>query len=256
MATLWDLMRDCIPDDHARQVTSRYYLDEVMTSPGAPDRVVDLGCGRGASVALFRRHDPKVRWVGVDIRDSPEARQYRPDGAPLVHFDGVRLPFRSDTVPLIYSHQVFEHVSHPRELLAEIGRVLRPGGLFIGSTSQFEPYHSFSLWNYTPYGFRVLVEEAGLALREIRPSLDGVTLIMRTYDNGRKAEYGRYWDEESPLNAEIDGWAKDTKRRTALVNLRKLTFCGQFAFRVAKPERPVPSAGHQQLRPLPGHPVQ
>ncbi|MBV7698384.1 class I SAM-dependent methyltransferase [Streptomyces sp. TRM70350] len=236
MATLWDLMRDCIPDDHARQVTSRYYLDEVMTSPDAPDRVVDLGCGRGTSVALFRGHDPKVRWVGVDIRDSPEARQHRPDGAQLVHFDGVRLPFRSESVPLIYSHQVFEHVSRPRELLAEVGRVLRPGGLLIGSTSQFEPYHSFSLWNYTPYGFRVLVEEAGLALQEIRPSLDGVTLIMRSYDGGRNTGYGRHWDQESPLNAEIDSWAKDTGRRAALVNLRKLTYCGQFAFRVVKPE--------------------
>lgn len=229
-------MRDCIPDDHARQVTSRFYLDQAMTSEQAPDRVVDLGCGRGTSVALFRRHNPRVRWVGVDIRDSPEARQ-RPAGKEaVVHYDGVRLPFRSDTVPLIYSHQVFEHVVHPRELLAEIGRVLRPGAVFIGSTSQFEPYHSFSLWNYTPYGFRVLVEEAGLRLEEIRPSLDGVTLIMRTY-HGRPSEYGRYWDETSPLNAEIDTWAKRTKRHTALVNLRKLTFCGQFAFRVRKPAR-------------------
>ncbi|MFD5572574.1 class I SAM-dependent methyltransferase [Streptomyces cadmiisoli] len=236
MATLWDLLHDCIPDDHARQVTSRYYLDEAMSSPEAPDRVVDLGCGRGASAALFKRHAPKVRWLGVDIRHSPESSQHRPGGDPLVHYDGINLPFRSDSLPLIYSHQVFEHVSHPRELLAEVGRVLRPGGLFIGSTSQFEPYHSFSLWNYTPYGFRVLVEEAGLALKEIRPSLDGVTLMMRAYHSERRKEYGRYWNEESPLNSEIDSWAKHTRRRTALVNLRKLTFCGQFAFRVVKPE--------------------
>ncbi|MFD7280358.1 class I SAM-dependent methyltransferase [Streptomyces sp. NPDC059862] len=239
MATLWDLMHDCIPDDHARQVTSRYYLDEVMSAPGAPDQVVDLGCGRGTSAALFKRHDPKVRWLGVDIPHSPEATQRKPGGDPLVHFDGIHLPFGSDSVPLIYSHQVFEHVSRPRDLLAEVGRVLRPGGLFIGSTSQFEPYHSFSLWNYTPYGFRVLVEEAGLALEEIRPSLDGVTLIMRSYHGERKAEYGRYWNEESPLNAEIDSWARHTRRRTALVNLRKLTFCGQFAFRVTKPQHRV-----------------
>ncbi|MFD3453222.1 class I SAM-dependent methyltransferase [Streptomyces sp. NPDC058691] len=234
MATLWELMSDCIPDDHARQVTSRYYLDEAMTAKGAPDRVVDLGCGRGTSAGLFRQHAPKVRWVGVDIRDSPEAQQRAAGRDPIVYYDGVRLPFRSATIPLVYSHQVFEHVSHPRELLGEISRVLRPGAVFIGSTSQFEPYHSFSLWNYTPYGFRVLVEEAGLALEEIRPSLDGVALIMRTY-HGRPPEYARYWDESSPLNAEIDTWAKKTKRRTALVNLRKLTFCGQFAFRVRKP---------------------
>ncbi|MFE2040362.1 class I SAM-dependent methyltransferase [Streptomyces sp. NPDC059477] len=234
MATLWDLLKDCIPDDHARQVTSRYYVDQVMQAPGAPGRVVDLGCGRGTSAAHFKRHDPEVRWVGVDICDSPEARQHRPNGDPVLHFDGVRLPFRTDSLPLIYSHQVFEHVVRPRDLLAEIGRVLAPGGVFIGSTSQFEPYHSFSLWNYTPYGFRVLVEEAGLALEEIRPSLDGVTLILRTYDHERKERYGRYWSEESPLNVEIDDWGKLTRRQTALVNLRKLTFCGQFAFRVRK----------------------
>ncbi|MFG3019499.1 class I SAM-dependent methyltransferase [Streptomyces sp. NPDC048254] len=235
MATLWELMHDCIPDDHARQVTSRYYLDEAMSSSRAPDRVVDLGCGRGTSAGLFRRHAPDVRWVGLDISDSPEAAQRSPGGDPVVYFDGVNMPFRSDALPLIYSHQVFEHVARPRELLAEVGRVLRPGGLFIGSTSQFEPYHSFSLWNYTPYGFRVLVEEAGLALEEIRPSLDGVTLIMRTYHSSRKKEYGRFWQTESPLNTEIDTWARKSGRHTALVNLRKLTFCGQFAFRVTKP---------------------
>ncbi|MEJ8669755.1 MULTISPECIES: class I SAM-dependent methyltransferase [unclassified Streptomyces] len=234
MATLWDLMRDCIPDDHARQVTSRYYVDEVMSAPGAPGLVVDLGCGRGTSAALFRKHDPEVRWVGIDIRDSPEAGQRTPGGDPVVHYDGVRLPLACDSLPLIYSHQVFEHVSRPRELLAEIARVLAPGGCFIGSTSQFEPYHSFSLWNYTPYGFRMLVEEAGLALEEIRPSLDGVALIMRSY-LGRPPEYSRYWDEQSPLNSEIDQWARHGHRRTALVNLRKLTYCGQFAFRVGKP---------------------
>ncbi|MFJ9349983.1 class I SAM-dependent methyltransferase [Streptomyces sp. NPDC101237] len=235
MSTLWDLMHDCIPDDHARQVTSRYYLDEAMSSPRAPDRVVDLGCGRGTSAGLFRQHVPHVRWVGLDIHDSPEAAQRTPGGDPVVYFDGVNMPFRSGAVPLVYSHQVFEHVARPRELLADVARVLRPGGLFIGSTSQFEPYHSFSLWNYTPYGFRVLVEEAGLALEEIRPSLDGVTLIMRTYHSTRKKEYGRFWQQESPLNSEIDTWARRSGRHTALVNLRKLTFCGQFAFRVSKP---------------------
>ncbi|MFE5037244.1 class I SAM-dependent methyltransferase [Streptomyces sp. NPDC056683] len=239
MSTLWELMRDCIPDDHARQVTSRYYLDEAMRSPRAPDRVVDLGCGRGASAALFRKHDSGVRWVGVDIRDSPEAAQRTAARDSVVYFDGVNLPFRSAAVPLVYSHQVFEHVARPRELLAEVSRVLRPGGLFIGSTSQFEPYHSFSLWNYTPYGFRVLVEDAGLALEEIRPSLDGVTLIMRTYHGSRRKEYGRFWRTESPLNTEIDAWARESKRETALVNLRKLTFCGQFAFRVRKPVPPA-----------------
>jgi SAM-dependent methyltransferase len=235
--TLWELLRDCIPNDHARQVTSQYYLDEAMTMAEAPDLVMDLGCGRGASVELFRAHDPKVRWIGVDVGHSQEARQWEATGDAVVHYDGVHLPFRRRSLPLVYSQQVFEHVRRPGELLAEIARVLRPGGVFIGSTSQFEPYHSASLWNYTPYGFRVLVEDAGLVLEEIRPSLDGVTLLNRTYHNDRDG-YRRYWVEESPLNREIDEWARETGRRPALVNLRKLTFCGQFAFRARRPPAP------------------
>ncbi|GGJ30460.1 hypothetical protein GCM10010121_047200 [Streptomyces brasiliensis] len=58
--------------------------------------------------------------------------------------------------------------------------------------------------------------------------------MMRAYHDKRK-ECGRYWNEESPLNTGIDAWARKRRRRTALVNLRKLTFCGQFAFRVTEP---------------------
>jgi ubiquinone/menaquinone biosynthesis C-methylase UbiE len=234
-SSLWDLMRDCIPNDHARQVTSLYYLDEAMTSPGAPDLVMDLGCGRGSSRERFRDHNPGVRWIGVDISDSQEAMQREAIDAPVVHYDGVHLPLRSGSLPLVYSRQVFEHVRQPSELLREIARVLRPGGSFIGSTSQFEPYHSHSLWNYTPYGFRVLAEEAGLVLDEVRPSLDGVALIMRAFHRHRREEYNRYWVVDSPLNTEIDEWAAETGRRPALINLRKLMFCGQFAFRARRP---------------------
>ena len=226
-------MQDCIPNDHARQVSATYYLDEAMSARDAPDVVVDLGCGPGTSAELFRRHDPHVRWVGIDIGDSPESRNRATGEDLVVIYDGVHLPLGTNSVPLIYSKHVFEHVRQPRELLLEITRVLRPGGTFIGDTSQLEPYHSLSLWNYTPYGFRVLVEEAGLTLEEIRPGIDGITLIRRAYD-GRPPEYSKYFVSASPLNEEIDAWGRETKRRPALINLRKLTFCGQFAFRVRK----------------------
>jgi SAM-dependent methyltransferase len=235
MASLWSLMQDCIPNDHARQVSASYYVDQAMTARDAPDLVVDLGCGRGKSAEVFRRHNPKVRWLGIDIGDSPESRKRVPNGDFVVIYDGVNLPLGTSSVPLIYSKQVFEHVRYPRELLVDIARVLRPGGQFIGSTSQLEPYHSLSLWNYTPFGFRVLVEDAGLRLEEVRPSIDGITLIKRAY-LGRPPEYRRYFGSASPLNAEIDEWGRQGKRWPALVNVRKLAFCGHFAFRVRKPE--------------------
>jgi SAM-dependent methyltransferase len=215
-------------------VTSRHYLDEAMTGEDPPGRVLDLGCGVGRTIDTFRAHDPDIEWVGVDIEGSPEVEaRIRQDGH-FVTFDGINLPFRDGAFPLVYSHQVLEHVPRPYELVAEVGRVLEPGGTFIGSTSQMEPYHSYSLWNYTVYGFRTIVEAAGLVLEEVRPSLDGFTLTRRAYD-GRPPAASRWWGQESPVNQEIDQWGADTDQSHARINARKLEFCGQFAFRVRKP---------------------
>lgn len=232
---LWQLIRDCIPTDHARQVNSGYYLDQALTSEDPPQTVVDLGCGVGLSADRCRELRPGTRWLGIDIIGSPESKARVDTGDLVVHYDGVRLPLASGSVPMIHSHQVFEHVRRPIELLIEIARVLTPGGIFSGSTSHLEPYHSLSVWNYTPYGFRLLVEEAGLVLEEIRPGIDGVTLINRTY-HGRPPEYAAYFHGESPLNAEIDTWAAEHRKDAAAANLRKLEHCGQFAFRIRKPD--------------------
>ena len=80
---------------------------------------------------------------------------------------------------MIYCNQVLEHVRFPERLLREVCRVLKPNGYFVGATSQLEPYHSLSVWNYTPHGFRLLVKEVGLQLQEIRPGIDALTLIIR-----------------------------------------------------------------------------
>lgn len=234
MATLWQLVGEHIPNDHSRQVHSQYYLEEELRAPDAPPLVVDLGCGNGASAPLARTFKPDVRWVGVDITQSDHARGVVDE--QVVLYDGVRLPFADDSLPLIYSNQVLEHVRHPEPLLREIRRVLRPGGVFIGSTSQLEPYHAWSLWNYTIYGFKVIVEDAGLDLEEVRPGIDGIALVRRQWF-GRRPEHGR-WFQKSPLNEEIDEWGLATSRRANQINLRKLQFCGQFSFRVSKPGGP------------------
>lgn len=233
MASQWDLLKDVIPTDHARQVQSTYYVERFMSGPDAPELVVDLGCGLGRTATLFRRFRPDVRWIGVDIEGSPESLA-RTSEEEVRLYDGENLPFESDSVPFIYCHQVLEHVRRPWVTLRDVHRVLTPGGLFVGSTSQFEPYHSYSLWGYTLYGFRTLIEDCGLVVDELRPGLDGVALIMRTY-NGRRPEDSRWFAEESPLNQEIDAWAAATGRGPAQVNNRKLEFCGQFAFVVRKP---------------------
>ena len=59
-----------LPRDHARQVNATYYGRLVMADGPTPHRVMDLGCGTGGSVDLFRSIEPDVDWVGVDVETS------------------------------------------------------------------------------------------------------------------------------------------------------------------------------------------
>jgi SAM-dependent methyltransferase len=231
--SLWALLERYIPNDHARQVNATYYIDRLMERPDAPRRVLDLGCGRGDSVDQFRLHSPGVEWIGVDIAGSQEVQQRRRSDATFVTYDGERVPFPNGSFDLVYSRQVLEHVPDPLGHLREITRVLRNGGAFIGSTSQLEPYHSMSYWNFTPVGFVALAERAGLRVLELRPGIDGVTLPLRTY-LGRPTGFDAWWTADSPLNQAIDEWGRETRRRPALINLRKLHLCGQFAFHAVR----------------------
>ena len=226
---LGDLLGPRIPGDHSRQVLADDYAARLR-----PARVMDLGCGAGDSVDLFRALDPEVDWVGVDIEDSHEVSGRTRADAEFVTFDGQRLPFEDSSFDLVYCKQVLEHVEHPHELLREVARVLRPGGSFAGSTSQLEAFHSRSIFNWTPYGFTVTAEEAGLEVVELRPVIDGLTLVAwRAL--GLPRFFHRWWARESPGYRVIELAARVARLDASTRNQIKLVLAGQFAFLAMRP---------------------
>ena len=224
------LLPAALPSDDARQTLADRYIElEVGRTEGAPWRVLDLGCGPGTSVDFFRARDPSVQWVGLDLPDSPEVRMRSRSDARFETFDGATIPFDEDSFDLVYCKQVLEHVRRPAPLLAEINRVLAPGGFFAGSTSQLEPFHSVSLWNYTPLGFAQLAEDAGLTVLEVRPGIDALALIAYRL-LGRRRIFDRWFGRRSPLNWAIDAYGRARGLSPLAINATKLVFCGQFAF--------------------------
>jgi len=224
------LLPAALPSDDAEQALADRYIElEAGRSRGRSWRVLDLGCGQGSSVDAFRARDPDVEWIGLDLPDSPEVRRRKRTDARFETFDGVEIPFGDDSFDLVYCKQVLEHVRRPSALLAEVGRVLAPGGFFAGSTSQLEPFHSLSLWNYTPLGFAKLAEEAGLTVLEVRPSIDALALIAYRMFGSRRA-FERWWGAQSPLNRAIDAYGRARGLGPEAINATKLVFCGQFAF--------------------------
>jgi SAM-dependent methyltransferase len=224
------LLGAAVPEDHARQTLAEHYIEQCAGSAAAHRwRVLDLGCGAGGSVDVFRAEDPNVEWVGLDVPGSPEAAARTRTDARFERFDGVSIPFADASFELVYCKQVLEHVRHPVPLLAEVRRVLVPGGRFAGSTSQLEPFHSLSVWNYTPVGLARLLEDAGLSVLELRPGIDGPTLIGRRLV-GHRRSFERWWARESPLNRSLDLAARLVGADAQALNAAKLLFCGQFTF--------------------------
>ena len=234
MSTLIELMGEYIPTDDARQVTSKYYVEHVFRQGNSIKQVMDLGCGVGDSAGYFKQQDPTVAWVGLDV-EKRWADQYPAEsGIEFCIYDGVQIPFEDNRFDLIYCNQVFEYVKYPAPLAAEICRILRPNGYFLGSTSQLEPYHASSLHNYTPYGFCLLLQEAGLQMIEVRPGIDGITLIIRRGLWGSRF-FSRWWEKESPLNLMVSIFGKLMRKNPTWINTVKLLFCGQFCFLSRKP---------------------
>jgi len=230
-----DILKKYVPTDHTRKVLVENYVTEILKNKNSAEsiNVLDLGCGTGESIKFFKTLNFKIEWVGLDIENSPEVQSREDDNEKFVSFDGITIPFPENFFDLIYCKQVLEHVRYPKELLTDVSRVLKPGGYFIGSTSHLEPFHSFSYWNFTPYGFSVLIEEVKLKLLELRPSIDSLTLIIRR-GLGCPGFFNIFSRIESPLNILIVIVGRLLRLKVITINTIKLLFCGQFVFFVKK----------------------
>lgn len=131
-------------------------------------RALDIACGTGYGLALLR---PKVNYiVGVDI-DLIAVRKARAEirggHAAVMVANGCRLPFPDATFDLITTFETIEHLETRREFLAELKRVLSPGGLCILSTPNAnhtepingKPRNPHHIYEYTPQELRAELAE-------------------------------------------------------------------------------------------------
>jgi SAM-dependent methyltransferase len=117
-------------DQASREDRARRRLLEVHHSIGLADRrVLELGCGAGFEVWYLGHHFGANAW-GVDVS---ERRAWQPLRDERTHFVCADLAtdrsFEADFFDRVISFSVLEHVVHPHAVIAELYRIMKPGGL-------------------------------------------------------------------------------------------------------------------------------
>lgn len=133
--------------------------------PALTGAVLDVGCGRKP----YRKFIPAREYIGMEIDTARTRSSFSAD----IYYDGRNFPFPNARFDGALCSQVFEHVFTPVEFLAEINRVLRPGGRLLLTVpfvwDEHEQPHDFA--RYSSYGLRALLQGAGFEIEAYNKSL-------------------------------------------------------------------------------------
>ena len=117
----------------------REYVKKLSARGFQQGRILDAGCGSGASNIVLAGRFPQAEVVGIDLsdpllrlaRDSAAKTTYR-DRLSFKKADVHEIPYEDDSFDVVINTNMVHTVKHPLRMLGEMERVLAPGGhLFI-----------------------------------------------------------------------------------------------------------------------------
>ncbi len=126
---LEDLHENEGADHFLDEWTRRAVLDGLALRGTSMPLIVDIGCSSGALLRDLSRERSDAVLLGIDVVPSGlrVAHETVPD-VPLLRASALALPLADASVDAIASLNVLEHVAEDESALAEMRRVLRPGG--------------------------------------------------------------------------------------------------------------------------------
>lgn len=142
-------------------------------------KLLDFGCGAKPYKNIINVDE----YIGLDF---PSEGHDHSNEIIDVIYDGKTIPFGDNSFDSIFSSEVFEHVFNLEEILIELFRVLKPGGIIlitcpfaIGEHEQPNDYA-----RYTSFALKHLMRKTGFNVihyEKLGGSIDAITQLRLTY---------------------------------------------------------------------------
>ena len=202
--------------------------------------ILDCGCGTGHNLRTLLEplgitYGMDLTAVGLDLA--------RRTGRPLVRADATRIPFSSDTFDIVTSFDMLQCVPDDVSAVAEMARVLAPGGHFVGSVAALEMLHgdhsvlSEEVRRYTRAGLIARLTAAGLtplhvsyAFASVFPLVLGIRLLHRA--RGAAATGREITVPPAPVNAALTALVSG---EAALARVLPMPIGSSLVFLASKP---------------------
>ena len=145
------------PDRAQRQARM---LAAVLQGFAGPAVIVDVGCGDGSALAVAARHNPGHRFAGIDWSGDALRRAHALDLTVLrAAVTAPGLPVADGAADVVIMSELIEHLVDPDGAIAEVRRVLRPGGSLLLSTPNLAAWYNRGL---LAAGLQPVVSEVSL----------------------------------------------------------------------------------------------
>lgn len=186
----------------------------VATNDLAHKRVLEVGSGTGLL------QDVVEDYIGIDVAFNTTAFMHK----PFITGSAMTLPFADNSFDAAFSIWVLEHIEHPDAMLAELRRVIRPGGtLFLVAACDVAPWISQGLHRrpFRDLTMRQRLTKLTIPLRASVPYRVVTTLMRRAGDLmgylGEKPTHLRfrrltpnfetYWDSDADACVSLDAYS-------------------------------------------------
>jgi 2-polyprenyl-3-methyl-5-hydroxy-6-metoxy-1,4-benzoquinol methylase len=134
--------------------------------------ILDMGCSSGGFLSTMR--GPAWKLYGIEMEESTAVRAREATGAEVFVGDVMAAPFAPGSFDVITCFDVLEHVYSPRQFLAKVMELLKPGGIYYAMMPNIDSWearffgtHWFGLElprhisHFSPRSLRYLLTELG-----------------------------------------------------------------------------------------------